>query len=576
VTTRVVIGINDGHNASVAVVRDGELTRAIQEERLSRVKNQSGFPARGLVWCLEAEGAAAVLAARAGTTRGRPLNSLERARAYGSLGGALNRIMRRVHHVGAVRTVRSRRGAAAHQFAADCDEVARGRPIERFRAFDHHLCHAASAYYGLGEYASPVLVLTADGAGDGLCATVSLGRNGRLERLAAIPQSESIGGVYSLITFLLGMQPLEHEYKVMGLAPYADMSSSQEVKGRFSSLFTFRDERAIAWRRRPGVPPIYSSLAYFERLIRRERFDRIAAGLQMFLEELLCDWIGRCVRATGVRTVALSGGVFMNVKANQRILEMADVERLWVFPSCGDETNAIGAAYLGYVERFGHASLAPLRHLYLGPEFGPDEVLRDVRQAGTAPGLTWRVVDDPETELAHLLAAGEIVARFAGRAEFGARALGNRSLLADPSDARVCRTINEMVKMRDFWMPFASAFLDDAESDYIVNPKRHPAPYMTITFDTTARREEMLAGIHPYDFTVRPQVVTEAMSPRFHRLLRTFRSLTGRSALLNTSMNLHGEPLVHTVKDAVDLLTRSGLKHAMLENVLVQKVPIKS
>jgi carbamoyltransferase len=181
------------------------------------------------------------------------------------------------------------------------------------------------------------------------------------------------------------------------------------------------------------------------------------------------------------------------------------------------------------------------------------------------------MVDDPEATVAELLANGEIVARFADREEFGARALGNRSILADPSDPKVVRTINEMIKMRDFWMPFACSILHERSDKYIVNPKSMTYPYMIITFDTTELRHELLAGMHPFDYTVRPQEVSRTANPRYHRLISLFEEYAGRGVILNTSFNLHGEPIVHSPEDAIEVLCRSGLTHLMLENILIQK-----
>jgi len=197
-----------------------------------------------------------------------------------------------------------------------------------------------------------------------------------------------------------------------------------------------------------------------------------------------------------------------------------------------------------------------------------DEVIEDL--AG-ADGLHVSMPPDITRAVAELLSQGQIVARVCGREEFGARALGNRSILADPSAPDVVQTINRAIKQRDFWMPFACSVLAEEESRFIRNPKAMPAPYMIVTFDCTANWRQIVAGIHPRDHTVRLQVVRREVNPEYHRLLSIFRDLTGRGAILNTSCNLHGEPLVSSARDAVDVFTRSGLRWLALGNKLLSK-----
>jgi carbamoyltransferase len=262
----------------------------------------------------------------------------------------------------------------------------------------------------------------------------------------------------------------------------------------------------------------------------------------------------------------------MNVKANKLISELSELDDLFVFPSCGDETNAIGAAWwVEANEGTGGGHIPPLGHVYWGPAYGDaavDEAL--ARNPGRDRWVITRE-DDIDSRVADLLAAGEVVARCTGRAEFGARALGNRSILADPTQNEVVRQINDMIKSRDFWMPFAPALLAARADDYIVNPKGLQAPYMILAFDTTARVDELKAAIHPYDLTARPQVVYEDWNPGLHRILSEFERRTGRGAILNTSFNLHGSPIVNTPAEALEVFSESGLRHLALNDYLVSK-----
>jgi carbamoyltransferase len=189
----------------------------------------------------------------------------------------------------------------------------------------------------------------------------------------------------------------------------------------------------------------------------------------------------------------------------------------------------------------------------------------------TTNGFRWEYVEDIEAASARLLAEGHVIARCKGRSEFGARALGNRSILADPTKTHVIREINDMIKSRDFWMPFAPSMLPEAAKEYLVNKKNIESPYMIMAFDTTEKRGDLLAALHPYDNTARPQVVTKQMNPDYHRLIDEFRKITGRGVVLNTSFNLHGYPIVDSPEDALDVLARSGLKCLALGNYMVRK-----
>ena len=215
--------------------------------------------------------------------------------------------------------------------------------------------------------------------------------------------------------------------------------------------------------------------------------------------------------------------------------------------------------------------MEPLRDLYLGPEASRADEERALERFEASRWLEVESAGDLEARAAELIAGGEIVARCKGRMEFGARSLGNRAILADPTRPEVIRIINDMVKNRDFWMPFAPSILEECAGDYIVNPKRLAAPYMILSFDTTERVAELAAAIHPYDRSARPQLVSRDWSPDYHRLLTEFKRRTGRGAILNTSFNLHGFPIANTPEDALDVLENSGLEHLLLNHFLVHK-----
>jgi carbamoyltransferase len=296
----------------------------------------------------------------------------------------------------------------------------------------------------------------------------------------------------------------------------------------------------------------------------------VAAGAQRFIETMLTRWVAGAVRETGIGRIGCAGGVFMNVKANLAILELPVVESMFVFPSCGDESNSIGAACWEAARR-GEA-IKPLGAIYYGDSITDGEAEEALTSASPKSNLRFDWIPDIEKRVASELAQGRIVARAKGAAEFGARALGNRSILARADSPCAVRTINAAIKNRDFWMPFAPAVLAERAGRYYEKPKPVESPYMMLAFRTRPERRAALAGVeHPYDFTTRPQEVRAEHNPEFHRLLEEYESISGEAAVLNTSFNLHGEPIVYRARDAVDVFLRSGLEYMALANWWVEK-----
>jgi len=581
-----ILGLNIGHNATAALTDDGRVVAAVQEERLNRVKNAGGIPALAIQEVLRLGGLSGLdqldLVAVCGTWSsymvrdGRQvLEDYEQMRRQAAGPAGLVRALL----AGNERLRSLWKGYASDRYQRMVrDELTRlGINPTRVRFVDHHTCHAAMAYYGNGDMDDRVLILTNDGEGDGLCATVNIGHRGRLDRIGAVSNHHTVAGLYGMITYLMGMVPLEHEYKVMGLAPYGQAGGAVDSLARsFHGLVEWDRDRPMEWRRPAGVPIGNRILPDLERLIARHRFDHVAAAVQAFTEDFLVEWATRCVKETGIGTVCLSGGIFMNVKANQRILASPGVERLFIVPSGGDESNAVGAAHAAFAQhQLDHnrpVAIPRLGSLYWGGEFAHGEIEQAVRNFRFASKVAVEETAAPEPLVAGLLAERQVVARFAGRMEFGARALGNRSLLANASDPAAPRLLNETIKSRDFWMPFAPSVLRERSSTYLRKPKPMDAPYMVITFDSEpAARQACLAAMHPQDFTLRPQEVSERANPSYHALLADYERRTGHGLVLNTSFNLHGEPLVYSPQDALRVFDVSGLRHLVLGNLYVRK-----
>jgi carbamoyltransferase len=581
-----ILGIHDGHNAAAVLLKDGRIIAGVQEERPRGIKNAMGMPKVAIQDVLAQAGITPQnvdWVALSGLHGGEYLNT-ENISNPSELILKWHRAKYNQKPINPRRVIRSLVPNNLYELIKGnnvrdrrLDLVASlGFKRDRIQLVEHHTAHAASAYYGWGKREEPILILTNDGMGDNLCATISIGRNGRFERIASVPYTESVAEIYALTTFLMGMVPLEHEYKLMGMAPYASPRGSEKTYRSLAELFAFDNRNGLTWRRSNGMPPTLIAYRYLEKLFHLQRFDQVCGGLQKFVEEFLKTWVGNAIRETGIRKVALSGGIFMNVKANKLLLELDEVEDMFVFPSCGDETNAVGAAYWVYAEECrasGHnVDIAPLTDLYWGRSISDQEIEGAIAQYKFSGKVKVETPANIEKRVAELLAKGEIVARAAGRMEFGARALGNRSILANPSDPSVIKVINEMIKKRDFWMPFAPSMTSETAGRYIRKPKSVPAPYMIFCFDTVPEKVPVFAaGVHPYDGTARPQEVLCDHNPSYYKLIKYFGDITGEEVILNTSFNIHGFPIAYNPKDSLYVFENSGLRYLSIGSFLLTK-----
>ncbi len=565
---RYILGVHSGHNSSACIGDESGPVFAIQEERLNGEKNYWGTPKNAIRACLEHVGATPrdLMAVAHGGIQAlcRYHSRDDVLRAYRRQNSLMGKFRQRI---AVPLFMKFRPNWGQERLTADLAEEGVA-DVERVH-HDHHTAHAATAYYGLRRNVrDKCLVLTCDGDGDGLCASVRIMDSAGEKLIAATPWDNSLGALYSWITFGMGFVPLEHEYKLMGMAPYASDKAAVEMAKIFSRYLGL-DSSGLQFKRHTlrRTNDVAESLFHD---LKGKRFDYICAGLQRFTEDMLCQWTENAVRATGVRRVVAAGGVFMNVKANKRIGELPDVESFEAFPSCGDETLSIGAYYLEAAKRFGGDRLSPLKHFYLGDDLDQGETTKTVEGSGFA----FRKPENVAAEIAALLAKGEPVARCAGPMEFGARALGNRSILADPRNQDVVRVINQMVKKRDFWMPFAPMVMQSRQEEYLQNPKRLPSPFMMMTFDSKPNFRELIAAVHNADLTCRAQILGPEQNPEMHAILEAFAAQTGRGVILNTSFNLHGFPIVRTAADALHVFKNSGLEYLQVGPYLVSKKPL--
>jgi len=581
-----ILGLHDGHCATASLMKNGKLIACVSEERFVNKKNESGIPINAINYCLKfakitsKDITRVILASKfMAPVSGRMYaKDEEKKNSFSLLYKTVQKLRKILYKSPKVHDWFYERFSGYFYRKSEENRkqnIAKKLNIseEKITLQEHHLGHAYTAMYGSGflEKNEPFLVLTLDGEGDGICSTVSIVKNGKIRRIAKTTNAYSIGLLYLEVTRYLGMKPLEHEYKVMGLAPYAYKDNVKEV---YELLKDFIGVKGLKFEGKFHSHEYQKILG--ERL-KLKRFDIISGAIQMLTEELLEKWVTNCIKTTGINKIAFAGGVFMNVKANMKLANIKELKEFFIFPSGGDESLAIGAGYYGYEQYCEKnkikVNIEPLDNLYLGPEVEDKEILEEFNKLNINNKYKLEKPKNVEKKIAELLSKGEIVARCTGRMEWGARALGNRSILADPSRWTTLKEINEAIKCRDFWMPFAPVIMKEHEEEYIINPKKIKMPYMVLAFDSTKNAEkEMIAAMHPYDKTIRPQILEREWNERYHEIIKQFQKITKRGVLLNTSFNLHGYPIAKGAKEALFILKNSGLKYLSINNYLVSKL----
>ncbi|GIW94954.1 MAG: hypothetical protein KatS3mg110_2995 [Pirellulaceae bacterium] len=406
--------------------------------------------------------------------------------------------------------------------------------LAKLRRFRHHDCHAANAYYASGY--DRALIISLDGYGSGNCGAVFVGEYGRLRLLHEFRFPNSLGQYYEYVTSGLGFRPGRHEGKIVGLAAYGN----PEVLGpALRARFVPTEDGEILMR---------GALNYFFTRLAAQHFAKrdVAAAYQRVLEEVVQRAALYWVQKTGLTQIAVSGGVNANVKLNQRIREVPGVTSVFVYPNMGDGGLATGAALLVFGEAAYHGT--PIANVYYGPEYSERQMEEALREAG----LSFERCELIEESVAELLVQNRIVGRFNGRMEYGPRALGNRSILYPAQDPDVNQWLNHQLGRTEF-MPFAPAALPEFAGELFHNVSgcEKTAEFMTITFDCTQRMvRECPAAVH-VDRTARPQLVNPRENPSFYRLLRAYYEKTGIPAIINTSFNMHEEPIVCSPRDAI-------------------------
>lgn len=572
----IILGLSGalGHDASAALLVDGEVVAAAEEERFVREKHaKKRMPMESARYCLRAAGVSprqvdVVAFPYAPISLFTPARWHYARRYWYAPDRSLDALLN-----GNRRFRRNRRVAmqAGAELGIDWART-------EFVPVEHHLAHASSAYH-LSGFAEKTAILCVDGKGEYATTFFGYGEGGRIHRIKEFYDPDSLGGVYGAMTEYLGFEMLDGEYKVMGMAPYGDpdrydLSRLIRARGRGFEVDT-RYVNTVGLRRykENGVGFYFSDKLVDWLGPRRmgdvadEPYIHYAAAMQQLYEtwclELLENYLGDILRETG--RLAFAGGGALNVKLNQRIVALDHVGELFVQPAAGDAGTALGAAT--YVAAARGDALGRMNHVYLGPSFGDDECLEALESCREP--VSWRRLDDVPAETAELLAAGEPVAWFQGRMEFGPRALGGRSILGCPSVPGIAERINEQIKFRERWRPFCPSLLDRIAAEVIQTD--HPAPFMTITFDVAPAWKSRIPEVVHEDGTARVQVVERDAHPRYYALLECMERLTGNGVVLNTSLNRRGEPMVCSPRDALNMFFGSDLEYLVLEDYLVTK-----
>ncbi len=572
-----ILGLNAYHgDAAAALVVDGVLVAAAEEERFNRVKHCAGFPALAARWCLEDAGIEPAQLDHVAIGRDPRANLAAKLRRVATRPPSLSFARSRARNASRVGDSGVRAALAAALQVPESSLGATLHPVE------HHRAHVASAYY-----VSPfdeAAVLSLDGFGDFASAMTARGHAHNLEVTGRVLFPHSLGLFYTAVTQWLGFPHYGDEGKVMGLAPYGDperhlpaMRRIALVHGDYFRLaleYFSHHRRGVEMTWEDGSPTV--GRVFSQRLeaelgpARRageelsSRHIDAAAALQARLEELVLHVTSSLAASSGSRNLCLAGGVALNAVANGRIRPETAFDELWVQPAAGDSGTAVGAAYSVWHNTLERPRTFAMKHAYTGPAYDEPELAA----ALAAAGLEGERLDDDTlfARVAERLAAGGVVGWFQGRMELGPRALGNRSILADPRSAGMKDVLNARVKHREPFRPFAPSLPSEAAGDWF--DQDYPSPYMVLVYGVLPAKRGLVPAITHVDGTGRLQTVDEDANPRYRRLLREFEARTGVPILLNTSFN-ESEPIVMSPEHAIETFKKTRIDVLVLGNYVV-------
>jgi carbamoyltransferase len=578
----LIVGLNAYHgDVAAAVLRDGALVAAVEEERFCRVKHVAGFPARAISEALRIAGALPRDVDLWAVARGRRVHLLRKA--WFALTHRPRRGLLQQHRSTSVRR-QGLPGVIARAFDLNPAEVA-----SRMQYVEHHPAHLASAYYVSGMTEAACCAI--DGFGDFVSVSVARGRGTRVEVLDRVYFPHSLGLLYLAVTQYLGFRHYGDEFKVMGLAPYGSPRHADAVArlltldagGGFRlDLDFFRHwtgEITMTWDSgSPAIPDVFT-----DRLVDllgparaaddaiTSRHEDLAASLQQVFEQAVFHVLRGAYDRVPVDALCLAGGCAMNSVANGKIRRHTPFRRVFVQPAAGDNGTALGAALAAWHAKGCDAPAARLEHAFWGTAFDDEAIASAVKASGAVERCRWTVFPD-EAELcrhtAGRIAAGAVVGWFQGRMEWGSRALGNRSIVADPRRRDMREIINRKIKFREKFRPFAPSILEEAIDEYFVGAS--PDPFMLHVYPVRAEKREAIPAVTHVDGSGRLQSVSAAANPRYRALIAAFRAVTGVPVLLNTSFN-ENEPIVERPEQALDCFLRTGMDVLVMGSHVLEK-----
>ena len=561
-----------GHDASAALLKDGVVVACAAEERFTRVKyslNLAGntlLPKQAIAYCLRAAGISIndvdVVAHYCDFTPDAIRRRVALLRPCFSADD-MGLVDESFHNVYAAMM-------SSHVVREQFRQMTGSLP-STFLSVRHHLAHAASAFYPAGF--PEALILTIDGVGEVESSFLGVGRAGKITELRSSFIPTSLGALYLILTVFLGFKSLGDEYKVMGLASYGD---PKRFRNGFGELVTLNGDGTYA-------TPCLAKRDLHDELIRafgparipgdpfEGRHADVAAALQEALHHAVLHTLAYARKETGLVDLCLAGGVALNCTLNGVIARSGLFRNIFVQPAANDEGCSVGAALIAAAQ---HGELPPpaaarWKHAYWGPEYSPDEILHGLE--GFREQLLWEKPADIAAAVAHEVASGKVVGWFQGRMEFGPRALGNRSILADPRDAGMKDKINEKVKRREAFRPFAPAVVEEDAEVYFDMTGLRDSPFMLFTVPVKKHQRAVIPAVTHVDGTARVQTVSRETNPGFWRLIMEFKNLTGVSVVLNTSYNVRDEPIVCSPGDALRCLLSTNIDCAAVGEFLVRK-----
>lgn len=572
------LGIHDLHDCGVALVKDGEVLGAINEERFTKRKNDVGFPVNSIEFMkreFEKEEISNVaipwISGSALFARMFPSYEKRRREIWRREVRKPSRFRMSLVNLG-FKLIQNQNPKGLWNAAGESigGGIIRKKlsklGIEKKITFvDHHLAHASCAYYASGF--KNALVLTLDGAGDGLCGSVSIGENGELRRLNSFKGSASLGILYGAATLACDMRYSEDEGKLMSLAAYSYPAQIPELNN--ISMYDEQSKQLVS--RNSKKYELLLAEHFKETLLWRHSREAFAFAVQRHVEEQVVKIVRQYIKETGMTNLAVAGGLFSNIVVNMALNEMPEVKNFFVFPHVGDGGLSTGAAYYVDFKKNGKMPKRQIDNLYYGPEYSDAAIEEVLKRHRHEKQIEYREIKDIERFTAEKIAKeNRIMLWFQGRMEYGPRALGNRSVLALASDQKNRNKINIIIKKRPYYQPFASSILEE-DAKELLDPCIGVNRFMTVGYKTTEESYKELVAASHIDGSTRPQMLGDE-NKRYRKLIEYVKRETGVGALLNTSFNKHGMPIVMTPEDAIWTLMNTGAEQLAIGNFFVEKV----